>query len=73
MIEEEKKNVFITTEAEEQIILGIGIDLTVTMNQIEMNLIRIALGQTNGNIAAAARLLRVNRTALHYKLRARRI
>jgi DNA-binding NtrC family response regulator len=70
---DEKKNVFITTEAEEQIMLGIGIDLAVTVQQIETNLIRIALGQTNGNIAQAARLLKMNRTALHYKLTKRRI
>jgi DNA-binding NtrC family response regulator len=67
------KNVFIAVESEEQIMLGIGIDLGDTMRQIETNLIRMALGQKNGNIAQAARLLRMTRTALHYKINKRKI
>lgn len=60
-------------EAKELVVHGIGFDLAELHEQVDRYFIRMVLGQTNGNIAAAARMLRLNRTALHYKMRARRI
>lgn len=58
-----------TDEAEQDIALGIGIDLKAALKQVELHLVRIALGQAKGNVSLAARLLKLNRTTLHEKMR----
>jgi DNA-binding NtrC family response regulator len=57
-----------TDEVEQDLILGIGIDLKSVIKKAEMQLVRVALGQTKGNVSRAAKLLKVNRTTLHEKM-----
>lgn len=56
-------------ELEDNIALNIAINLQSALELFETQLIRIALGQAKGNISHAARLLGVNRTTLHEKMR----
>ncbi len=41
----------------------------ISLKKVEMNLIRSALHRTNGNRTQAARLLRISRDALRYKMK----
>jgi DNA-binding NtrC family response regulator len=49
------------------------VDLQQAVEQFENRLIDEALRHTNGNITAAARMLKINRTTLIAKLRRRKI
>jgi DNA-binding NtrC family response regulator len=48
-----------------------GVDLNAIVSEVEDRLIDLAMGQASGNKTLAARLLRINRTTLVEKLRAR--
>ncbi len=71
-MEQHKRRATLTQAEEEQIRLGIGIDLPRIMEQVvsdvESQAIRIALGQANGSVAHAAQLLRMRRSTFYYKL-----
>ena len=46
-----------------------GIDLSQEVKRFEINLIKLALNQTRGNQARAARLLNIKPTTLHAKIK----
>jgi transcriptional regulator of acetoin/glycerol metabolism len=54
---------------EEAIMLGIGINICDIFKEAENKIMRLALGQTMGNVSAAAKLLGINRTTLHERIR----
>lgn len=58
-----------TSEAEENIILGIALNIKDEFQAAEIRLIRIALGQTKGNVSRASYLLGIRRTTLHEKIK----
>jgi DNA-binding NtrC family response regulator len=58
-----------TAEAEENIALGIGVDLKRTLRGAEASMIRTALGQAKGDVLRAAKLLHIPRTTLYEKMR----
>jgi DNA-binding NtrC family response regulator len=47
-----------------------GIDLFQEVKRFEINLIKLALDQTRGHQARAARLLKINPTTLNSKIKA---
>ena len=64
----------ITTEvAEENLMLGIEINMKRAFKDAEIQLLRAALGQTKGNVSIAAKLLGINRTTLHEKMKRYRL
>ena len=50
-------------------LLTVGIDLSQEVKRFEINLIKLALNQTRGNQARAARLLNIKPTTLHAKIK----
>jgi len=51
------------------LLLSDGIDLFQELERFEINLIRLALRRTRGHQARAAKLLNINPTTLHSKIR----
>lgn len=51
------------------LLLGDGIDLFQEVKRFEINLIKLALTQTRGHQARAARLLNINPTTLNSKIK----
>lgn len=59
-----------TDAVAEVLMLGMQIDMYELIKRAEIEIMRAALGSTRGNVAAAARLLKINRTTLHERMRA---
>ena len=58
-----------TSKLDEYLSLGIAVPYYEVRSLLELHMIRAAMGSTHGSITEAAKLLRMNRTTLHEKLK----
>lgn len=59
----------LTADIENSIMLGMSVGLKEILKDTEIHLLRAALGQAKGNISQASRILKINRSTLHEKMR----
>lgn len=58
-----------TSGLDEYLSLGIAVHYYEVRQLLEIHMIRAAMGATHGSITEASKLLRMNRTTLHEKLK----